>query len=116
MGNKIIKIKKTYEFKKIYSNGKSIANQFVVIYYIPNNLHFNRVGYSVSKKIGKSVVRNRVRRLLHESFRLLEAEIKKGFDIVFVARGKIVEADFNTLQNSIKKLIVKTPMYVGNEK
>ncbi|EMT39704.1 ribonuclease P protein component, eubacterial [Thermoanaerobacter thermohydrosulfuricus WC1] len=116
MSNKIIKIKKSYEFKKVYSNGKSVANQFVVMYYMENNLGFNRVGYSVSKKIGKSVVRNRVRRLLHESFRLLDIEIKIGFDIIFVARGKIVEADFHTLKNSMRKLIMKTPLYAGNER
>lgn len=50
MSNKVVKIKKSYEFKKVYSNGKSTANQFVVMYYMENNLGFNRVGYSVSKK------------------------------------------------------------------
>lgn len=116
MSNKLLKIKKSYEFKKVYSNGKSVANQFIVMYYMENNLGVNRVGYSVSKKVGKSVVRNRIRRLLYESFRLLDIELKTGFDVIFVARWKIVEADFHSLKNSMRKLIMKTPLYAGNGK
>ncbi|MGB9679690.1 MAG: ribonuclease P protein component [Thermoanaerobacteraceae bacterium] len=114
--DKLMKLRKNYEFKNVYSNGKSLADQYIVIYYIKNPFDYNRIGYSVSKKIGNSVVRNRVRRLIHESFRLLNIEVKTGFDIVFIARSKIIDADFNAVQKSIKKLILKTPIGKVDEK
>ncbi|MDK2793724.1 MAG: ribonuclease protein component [Caldanaerobacter sp.] len=116
MREKLTKLKKAQEFKRVYSNGKTVANRFIVMYYMPNGLQVNRAGYSVSKKIGKSVVRNRVKRLLHESFRLLNSNLRQGYDVVFVARGKIAEADFHTLKESIEKLLKKTPLYEEKER
>jgi ribonuclease P protein component len=116
MKRSVRKLKKTKEFKRVYSGGKSVSNRFVVMYYMPNGLRINRVGYSVSKKIGKSVVRNRVKRLLHETFRNLNPFLNQGYDVVFVARGKIADIDFHTLKESIEKLLKKTPLYKEREK
>lgn len=111
----MIKIKRRRDFKNIYSNGKSLANQYIVMYYISNNMNINRVGFSVSKKIGKSVVRNRYKRLLFENFRQIDADLVKGYDIIFIARNKIVEADYYILRNAMKRLIKKTPLVKVNK-
>lgn len=110
------KLKKTYEFKNVYNNGKSLADQYIVMYFLKNGLNTNRVGFSVSKKIGKSVVRNHVRRLMNESFRLLDVNLNSGFDIIFIARNKIIEADFHIIQQSMKRLLKRTPIFMVSNK
>ncbi|MDI6605090.1 MAG: ribonuclease P protein component [Thermoanaerobacteraceae bacterium] len=106
----MIKLKKTYEFKNVYNNGCSLANKYLILYYYKNNLNYNRVGYSISKKIGKSVIRNHVRRLMNESLRLMDSKLNTGYDMVFIARTKIIEADFHMINNAIKMLLKRTPI------
>ena len=74
------------------------------MYVLKNHLAENRLGLSVSKKIGKAVVRNRVRRLVRESFRLIEGEMKKGYDIIFIARQPSAAAGFREIGISVKTL------------
>lgn len=79
-------LRKTAEFMMVYKNGKSYANRDLVMYLLKNNSDKNRIGISVSKKVGNSVVRHRVTRLVRESYRLNERGLQKGYDIVVVAR------------------------------
>ena len=81
-------LQKNFQFRYVYNRGKSLANKHLVMYVIKNNKNAetNRLGISVSKKVGKSVVRSRVTRLIKESYRLTENEIKSGYDIVVIAR------------------------------
>ena len=79
-------IKKNDEFKTVYHCGKSYANKYLVMYILRNNMKNNRLGISVSKKVGNSVVRHRIARLLRESFRLNDEKFHSGWDIVVVAR------------------------------
>lgn len=79
-------IKKNELFREIYSTGKSYANKNLVMYMKKNNTKNNRLGISVSKKVGNSVVRHRITRLIRESYRLKERSILDGLDIVVVAR------------------------------
>lgn len=83
---KINSLKSNKEFQRVYKNGKSYANKYLVMYIIHNQLSYNRLGISVSKKVGNSVVRHRITRLLRESFRLNLEKINNGLDIVIVAR------------------------------
>jgi len=83
---RIYRLKKNAEFQRIYRKGSYVAAKTLVAYIKPNNLNETRIGITVSKKYGKSVKRNRIRRLIIESFRLLNNKIKPGYDIVFVAR------------------------------
>lgn len=99
-------LKKTPQFRNVYRRGKSIANRYLVLYKYPNTQESNRLGISVSKKVGKSVVRSRVTRLIRESYRLREDAIAHpGWDFVVVARTAANGASFEEISNSLDKLL-----------
>ncbi len=79
-------LKKRNDFQIVYKNGKSFANRYLVMYKKKNDTDRNRLGISVSKKVGNSVVRHRVTRLIRESYRLNEEKFEQGYDFVVVAR------------------------------
>ena len=99
-------IKKTREFRLIYNRGRSAANKYLVLFVLKNRLDYNRLGISISKKIGKAVVRNKIRRRLKENFRQLEIE-KQGYDFVFIARIPSSSAGYQELSCSMSHLIQK---------
>lgn len=103
-------LRKNYEFKIVYNRGKSFANKHLVLYIRPNGLKINRLGISVSKKVGKSVVRSRVTRLIRESYRLNEDNITKGYDLVILARNMANEIDFRQMEKSLCHLMRKLDM------
>lgn len=79
-------LKKNRDFQVVYRQGTSYANRYLVMYVKENHLERNRIGISVSKKVGNSVVRHRLTRLIRESYRLNEQKFRSGLDIVVVAR------------------------------
>ena len=79
-------LRKNWEFQSVYRNGKSKANRCFVMIIKKNDASSNRIGISVSKKVGNSIVRHRVTRVIREVMRLHWKEIKSGYDIVIVAR------------------------------
>ena len=82
-----ISISKNFEFLNVYHHGKSYANRYLVMYILKNGSSNNRYGITVSKKVGNSVVRHRVTRLIRESIRLNEENFARGYDIVIIARN-----------------------------
>lgn len=84
--SKVISLKNSREFGSVYNTRNSVANKYLVMYLRNNGLDYNRLGISVSKKVGNSVVRHRVTRLIREAYRLNRANIDVGYDIVIVAR------------------------------
>ena len=70
-------LKKNKDFQIVYRKGKSVANSYLVMYILPNNTDRNRLGISVSKKVGNSVVRHRLTRLIRESYRLSEVHFRE---------------------------------------
>ena len=80
-------IKNNSDFLKAYRHGKSYANRYLVMYVRKNDLDRNRYGITVSKKVGNSVVRHRVTRLIRESIRLNVEKFENGYDIVIIARN-----------------------------
>ena len=85
---------KNQDFQMIYKNGKSYVNKYLVMYVLKNNISENRLGISVSKKVGNSVVRHHITRLIRESFRLNKNFIKDGNDIIIVARTNAKDKSF----------------------
>lgn len=81
-------LKLNKDFRLLYKRGKSVAGGFVVIYQRPNKHEYNRVGFTVSKSVGKAVQRNRTKRLMRESYRLLEDRLASYSDMVIVARNR----------------------------
>ena len=84
---KAVTIKENRTFRRIYSKGKSAVTPFLVLYCRPNGLGRNRLGVTVSTKLGGAVVRNRARRRLREVFRLAQPDLRTGYDVILVARG-----------------------------
>ena len=102
-----VTLKKNYEFKRLYNRGKSAASKFVVVYYSPNGSAENRLGVTVSTKLGSAVHRNRIRRRLKEIYRLNERSVRVGYNIVLVARQKSRGAGWIELESSVLTLLGK---------
>ena len=99
-------LKFNHIFQRLYrSSGQ--ANGFLVLYARKNRLGINRVGITVSKKLGKAHIRNRIRRRVREVYRLNEDKFQRGWDIVVVVRSKAVEAPFGKLTDSYLALAKK---------
>ena len=97
-------LKKNHQFQFVYKYGKSYANKYLVMYVKENGTEKNRIGISVSKKVGNSVVRHRVTRLLRESYRLHEAVFNSGLDIVIVARASAASVGYKEIENALLHL------------
>ncbi len=98
-------ITKRAQYLTVYKSGKTWVDNLIVVKALPNELEFSRYGFSVAKEVGKSVVRNRVRRLLREIARI--TIVKSGLDIVFIARPAAASADYHQLKKSIEKLLLR---------
>ena len=94
-------LKSNRDFKNVYSRGKSYANKYLVMYVLENGTDRNRLGISVSKKVGNSVVRHRLTRLVRESYRLHEDIFNSGLDIVVVARVNAKEIGYREVESAL---------------
>ena len=99
-----VTLKKNYEFKRLYNKGKSAASKCVVVYCIRNNKTENRLGITVSTKLGCAVQRNRIRRRLKEIYRINESSLRLGHSIVIVARSGSRHAVWSEFENSVLSL------------
>lgn len=118
----IYRLRKNFEFKIVYRRGKSVANELLVMYMLKNKRNkdkdmnpYNRLGVSISKKVGNSVVRSRSKRLISESFRLNYDYILKGYDFIFIARNPIVDKNYFDVEKAMINLIKKAGLYINNE-
>ena len=117
----VYRLRKNSEFRIVYRRGKSLANDLLVLYIFKNrknisndNKRYNKIGISVSKKVGNSVVRSRSKRLIYESYRLKEQNIIKGYDFIFVARSKIKGQNYQSVSKSMDNLFKKAGLYEKN--
>mgnify|MGYP003587457190 CR=1 FL=1 len=94
-------LKKNSDFQVVYKNGKSFANKYLVMYVFENNSNINRIGISVSKKVGNSIVRHRITRLIRESYRLHENIFNSGLDIVVIARNTASNLEYNEVESAL---------------
>ncbi len=111
-------LKKNFQFGFVYNKGKSVANRFLVVYVVKNKKDHsqNRLGITVSKKVGKSVVRSRVTRLIKESYRLNEHRLKPGYDIVVIARVNAKDASYHDINRALWNLLKKQDLCLTTEK
>ena len=100
-------LKKNQDFQKVYRNGTSKGNRYLVMYVLKNQYMKNRLGISVSKKVGNSVVRHRLTRLIRESYRLNEAEFENSLDIVVVVRPQAKDRTYHEIESALMHLAEK---------
>lgn len=98
-------LKKNRDFRKVYQNGKSFANRYLVMYILENHSDSNHIGISVSKKVGNSVVRHRLTRLIRESYRLHEEMVERGLDIVVVVRVAAKKIGYFEMESALLHLL-----------
>ena len=97
-------LKKSKDFQNVYNKGNSYANRLLVMYVLENHTDKNRLGISVSKKVGNSVVRHHLTRLLRESYRLHEEMFHSGWDIVVIVRVSAKNEGYHKLKCSLLHL------------
>ena len=97
---------KRAQYVLVYQQGEAWVDSLLVMKALPNGLSLSRYGFSVTKKVGKAVQRNRLRRLFREIMRV--QVLKPGWDIVFTARREAVAADFHQLERAVTKLLTQT--------
>lgn len=97
-------LKKNSYFQNVYKNGKSYANRFFVMYVLENNMQRNRIGISVSKKVGNSVIRHHITRLIREAYRLQEEMFNSGLDIVVIARNSAKNVTYHETEKALLHL------------
>lgn len=102
-----VTIKENYEFRRLYSKGSSAVTPSVVVYCRKNGRQHNRLGVTVSTKIGHAVVRNRARRRLRELFRLSQGDMLQGYDVLLVARGKTAHIPHHYLKRDYETAMQK---------
>ncbi len=100
-----VSLKENHEFRRLYYRGVSSGNRHLVLYCRKNRLGYNRLGLTVGAKLGSAVQRNRVKRLLREAYRLHEQEFAVGVDLVLVARGRAVGADYQQIEKSLLRAL-----------
>ena len=97
-------LKSNRDFQYVYKKGKSLANRYLVLYVLENGTDRNRLGISVSKKVGNSVVRHRITRLVRESYRLHESEFQRGLDLVVIARTTAKDTNYHQIESALLHL------------
>lgn len=104
-------LKKNIDFQKVYKSGKSYANKYLVMYVLENGTDITRIGISVSKKVGNSIVRHRLARLVREAFRLNTNHIPDGIDVVVVVKAGLKDKGYTETCKSMIHLLKLHNMY-----
>jgi ribonuclease P protein component len=100
-------LKENYQFKRLYRRGKSEAGLYVAVYCLRNGMNINRLGITTGGKLGKAVVRNRIRRRIKEAYRLSEERMRRGYDIVVVARNRSATTDYHHIESDLQYCLQK---------
>lgn len=107
----IYSIKENYEFRRLYKRGNSFATPYLVVYALRTRRGVNRIGLTVTPKIGKAVTRNRIKRLLREAYRLNQDKICKSYDFILVARSKIVGVKCQRVERELVRAVKELGLF-----
>ena len=111
-----VSLKENREFSYLYKRGKCIPADSIVLYYKKNNLGYNRLGITCTKKIGKAVVRNKVRRRIRESYREIEERLIGGtYDFIIVARMKAASSEYKNISSALRYLCNKASLFSSKD-
>jgi ribonuclease P protein component len=103
---------KRAQYALVYQKGRTWVDSLMVMKASPNGLSLSRYGFAVTKKVGKAVQRNRLKRLLREIVRL--QPLKSGWDIVFIVRREAVTADYHQMERGVIKLLTRAQLLEGS--
>ena len=106
-------LRKNSEFSAVYNKGKSVGDRYVVLFYRLNGFPYNRTGFLASKKVGNSVVRNRAKRLMKESYRNIEGSLPEGYDFIIIARNTICGKKCAEVEKSLNSAFRRTGVKKG---
>ena len=95
------------DFGRLYKRGKSVADRYVVVIFLKNELPYTRTAVLASKKVGNSVTRNRAKRLIKESLRTINGEMTPGYDLILIARNSINGRKCKDVEESLKRCLKK---------
>lgn len=107
------RLKLNKDFRRLYSRGNCGVAGSVVVYAMKNKKHTIRVGLTVSKGVGNAVKRNRAKRLMRAAFDALKQNISVGYDIIIVARNRIVDKKSTQVTYDLKSALIKTDLYIS---
>lgn len=99
------------EYRQVFANGESVATRGLVLYRMKNAQTENRAGFVVSKKNGNAVIRNRIRRLLKETYRYYASVLTKGYDLVFIARAPAATFDFKQAATEMERILKRGGLF-----
>jgi ribonuclease P protein component len=109
------RLRNNRDFRKTYSRGRSYVNAVLALYAASNQDGGLRIGFSVGKRLGKAVERNRIKRRLRESCRALIPQIASGHDLIFVARAALKDADYPTIAEGVKSLLMRAGLLLSDD-
>ncbi|MEA4889275.1 MAG: ribonuclease P protein component [Clostridiaceae bacterium] len=98
-------LRMNYEFSRVYHKGRYLSGRYVVLHYLRRNSSGNRLGVTASRKINGSVGRNRIKRLLRESYRQIENQLATGYDLILVGRETAVPLNLNLVLPEVVRLL-----------
>jgi len=108
-------LKKNSQFSRVYKLRRSLANSYLIMYIAPNDMEVSRIGISASKKIGNSVVRHRVSRLVREAYRLHKGELAGGYDMVVVARPDAAQSGYSQIEEAYLSLLKRHNIFKAEQ-